>query len=143
VRERVQISVPPLDASGRRQIDFVLTWEALRPGIRLSGMQDGKGYGGFNIRFAPRTETVVNSEHTPRTKDSNLEKNAWAELRGKYAGGVATVRITPDPGNPGEPNAWCLRNYGFLGVNFPGLDFYTLEPGKPLVMKYRVTVTGE
>ena len=57
-----------------------------------------------------------------------------------HGGRLAGARITIDSANPGYPNGWCLRNYGFLGVNFPGLDYYTLAPGTPLVMRFRVTL---
>ena len=42
--------------------------------------------------------------------------------------------------NPGYPkNGWLLRHgFGFLNVSYPGLEPVTLEPGKPLVLKYRV-----
>ncbi len=46
--------------------------------------------------------------------------------------------------NPGYPNnGWLLRHgFGFLNVSYPGLTPCTLEPGKPLVLKYRVTLGG-
>ena len=52
------------------------------------------------------------------------------------------VRVTIVPSHPGYPNGWCLRHYGFLGVNYPGLEAITLKPGQPLTLKYRVTVYG-
>ena len=64
------------------------------------------------------------------------------------------VRITPDEKNIQTPYQWCLRQsvqrtmtlgdkrYGFAGASFPGrtnnVDRYTLEPGKPLNLKFRV-----
>ncbi len=50
-----------------------------------------------------------------------------------------------DESNPGFPSQWCLRHYGFVGASFPGktveVDGYTLEPGKPLTLKFRVRVS--
>jgi hypothetical protein len=55
------------------------------------------------------------------------------------------LRITPDQNNPAAPHQWCLRKYGFIGASFPGrtdaLESYTIEPGKPLVLRFRVTVS--
>ncbi|MBI3697848.1 MAG: PmoA family protein, partial [Acidobacteria bacterium] len=59
---------------------------------------------------------------------------------GTFQGRRAGARIDVDPANPAAPNGWCLRRYGFLGVSFPALETYTLEHGRPLVLKYRVTV---
>jgi len=42
--------------------------------------------------------------------------------------------------HPGHPPGWCLGEYGFLGVDWPGLGRYVLEPGKPVVLAYRVFV---
>jgi hypothetical protein len=54
------------------------------------------------------------------------------------------LRITSDDKNPGVPMQWCLRNYGFIGASFPGrtasVDHYTLEPGKPLTLRFRVRI---
>jgi hypothetical protein len=44
------------------------------------------------------------------------------------------------PANPGYPhNGWLMRHgFGFLNVSYPGLEPITLEPGKPLLLRYRV-----
>jgi hypothetical protein len=55
------------------------------------------------------------------------------------------LRITPDEKDPGAPYQWCLRSYGFVGASFPGrtdqVESYTLEPGKPLTLRFRVSVS--
>jgi hypothetical protein len=124
----------------RRTLDFKLTFEALAAPVKIAGEQAGKGYGGFCIRFGPRKDTVIRTDTGRETEDTNLAPHPWAELEGTFEGGRAGARIEIDPANPGFPNGWCLRHYGFLGVNFPGLQAWTLEPGKPLALKYRVTV---
>lgn len=138
-RETVGIVAHPA-AGNRRALDFTLAFEALDRPVRIAGMQDGKGYGGFCMRFGPRQQTVVRTEAGVEAKDTNLVPHPWAELEGTFGGRRAGARIEIDPSNPGFPNGWCLRDYGFLGVNFPGLEPYTLEPSKPLALKYRVTV---
>ncbi len=139
VRESVEIVARPA-ASGRRVLEFVLFFEALGDPVSISGQQDGKGYGGFCIRFAPRENTVVRTDAGLEPKDTNLVPHPWAELEGTFSGRRAGARIEIDRSNPGYPNGWCLRHYGFLGVNFPGLDRHILKPGEPLRVKYRVIV---
>jgi L-alanine-DL-glutamate epimerase-like enolase superfamily enzyme len=136
VREIVRIAVSP-----RHRFDLALTFEALDGPITIAGTQDqGKGYGGLGCRFAPRKNTAIRTDKGAEAKDTDMVQHPWAELEADYAGGGARLRIDDYATNPGYPNGWCLRAYGFLGVNYPGLKAHVLEPGKPLELKYGVTV---
>jgi hypothetical protein len=127
----------------RRALDFTLVFEALGEPVSLTGESaNKKGYGGFNVRFAPRERTAILTDRGKEAVDSNMVPLPWAELAADYAGRHAAVRVEVAPGNPAYPNGWCLRHYGYLGVNFPGLTTYTLERGKPLRLSYRVIVSG-
>jgi hypothetical protein len=144
VREDVKLTTMPSKA-GAREFDIELTWEALGATVTLKGSREaGKSYGGLSARFAKRDNTVIRADGETLTKDEDLDPHKWAELEGVYGGKKALLRITPDPGNPGVPYQWCLRNYGFIGASFPGRtatqDGYTLQPGKPLKLKFRVRV---
>lgn len=142
VREQVTIQAHAVK-DGSRDIDFTVRLRALRPGVSIAGTQEGgKGYGGFNIRFAPRKGTKIETEDGPDVPDSDLKPQPWAQLNGEYGGKSAAARITIDKSNPGFPNGWCLRHYGFLGVDYPGLTPVDLPTDKDLVLRYRVTVTG-
>jgi hypothetical protein len=143
IAEQALIETYP--STGRvRNIDFTLRFEAVAGPVTISGTaSQNKGYGGFQVRFAPRDTTTIRTVAGPDVEDSDRVPYPWAELAGAFGGKRATLRITMDPKNAGFPNTWCLRHYGFLGVNFPGLDKYTLAPGKPLVMRYRVTISSE
>jgi len=141
IRETVEILTRKAN-QGRRELDITLTFEALDEPVAIAGQQNGKGYGGFSIRFAPRESTVVRTEAGSEAKATDLVPHPWAELEGTYAGNRAVTRVDIGQSNPAYPDGWCLRHYGFLGVNFPGLEPFTIEPGKPLVLKYRVTVSG-
>ena len=136
--ETVEIVARPAQAN-RRALDFRLTFQALERPIEISG-RPVKGYGGLGFRFAPRTETTIRTEAGLESKDTDLMTHPWAELEASFEGRRAGARIEVDASNPDLPNAWCLRHYGYLGVNFPGLTSYTLTPGKPLMLKYRVTL---
>jgi hypothetical protein len=145
VSETVRITLLP--AKGKtRSFEVALKLEAVDQPVTLRGSPDkGKSYGGFSARFAPREQTALRSAEGPVAKDEDLAPHQWAELTAAYAGRKATLRITPDVKNPGVPYQWCLRNYGFVGASFPGrtesVSGYTLEPGKPLELKFTVTVS--
>jgi hypothetical protein len=142
-RETVEITAHPAQAN-RRRLDFTLRFEALGKSIDIAGTPDQqKGYGGLCFRFAPREDTVLTTDAGREPKDTNMVPHPWAQLEGRFEGRRAGARIDIDPSHPAFPNGWCLRHYGFLGVNFPGLTSYTLNPGKPLTLKYRVTVFSE
>jgi type 1 glutamine amidotransferase len=142
VEEEIEITAHP--ASGdRRDLDFTVRLRAVAGNVSIRGTDEGnKGYGGFNIRFAPRTGTRIDTATLADSPDSDLKPNAWAELTGTFGDKRAGARITIDPANPGSPNGWCLRHYGFLGVDYPGMQEARLNPGQPLTLKFRVSLSG-
>ena len=146
VREHVVLTARPPKGKAY-DFDVELRLEALGAPVLLAGAPDaGKSYGGaLNVRFAPRTETVIRTESGVLPKDDDLHPHDWTEFEAVYQGKRAALRIAPDSKNPGFPHQWCLRQYGFVGASFPGKTAiakdYTLRPGQPLALRYRVTVT--
>ncbi|MBS1876776.1 MAG: ThuA domain-containing protein [Acidobacteria bacterium] len=142
VEDDMEIVAHPV-VGGRRNLDFTLKIRATGDPVQIAGTKDsGKGYGGFNIRFAPRTGTVIDTAGEANVKDSDLVPKQWAELTGDFGDKRAGARITIDAGNPGGASGWCLRHYGFLGVDFPGLRPYTLTASAPLTLKFRITLVS-
>ena len=140
VKETVEVVARPARGNARR-LDLALTFEAVGRAVEIAGEPaQQKGYGGLSLRFGPRQETRIRTDAGLEAKDTNMAPHPWAELEGVFQGRRAGARIDIDPSNPDFPSGWCLRNYGFLGVNFPGLKPYRLEPGRPLVLRYWVTV---
>lgn len=124
-----------------RAIDVAFEWEARNRPITISP-KDAKGYGGLCLRFGPREDTVLTTAEGRQEKDSNLQPSPWADLSARFGGrpGTSGAAIFIDADNPAFPNGWCLRHYGFLGVNWPGADTCTLRPGEPVKLRYRVWV---
>ena len=109
-----------------------------------------RGLAGSACRFSPRdggaAKTVIRTEEGIAAKDGVLARHAWAEIAGTFRGKLAGARVEDDDANPGYPhNGWLLRHgFGFLNVSYPGRKPLTIEPGKPLVLKYRVVLfSGE
>jgi len=151
LKEDVEMVVHGVESAAgsgtQRVIDFTLRFEAVSKPVEILGTSEGKkGFGGFCFRFAPRdggtAKTIIRTEKGLSPKDAVLGKHQWAEVAGVFQSKPAWGRIDDQPGNPGYPgNGWLLRHgFGFLNVSYPGLTPYTLEPGKPLVLKYRVTL---
>jgi hypothetical protein len=145
VGETLRLTVLPARGA-TREFRVELTWEALHSPVTLRGSPDpGKSYGGFSARFAPRENTIVRADGEVLQKDEDLVPRAWAELEGVYQGKRVVLRITPDASDAGAPYQWCLRRYGFVGASFPGKtasrDAYTLEPAKPLTLRFEVTAS--
>ena len=136
--ETVEITARPA-RDHRREFDLALSFTAVDRPIELRG-EIKKGYGGLGVRFAPREKTVLTTDKGTENGDSNMVPHAWAQLEALFQGHPAGLRVDVDPSNAGAPNGWCLRHYGYLGVNFPGLAAYRLEPGVPYKLKYKVTV---
>lgn len=140
VREAVDIRVHR-SAKDKRNVDLAITVEAIGKDVILAGSpEDSKGYGGLCVRFGPRTETRILTPEGPVSANENEVPHAWAAMEALFDGKRAGLRVTSDAANPRHPPGWCLRPYGFVGANFPGLRPYTLTPGQPLTLRYRVTV---
>jgi hypothetical protein len=144
VKEDVEI-VTHRAAKDQRVMDFTLSFEALDGPVVIVGTPDSKkGYGGFAFRTAPRdggaAKTIIRTDKGISEQDGVLSRHPWAEIAGSFHGKEAGVRIEDDPANPGYPkNGWLMRHsFALLNVSYPGLDPITLQPGKPLVLKYRV-----
>jgi hypothetical protein len=134
VKETVELTVRSA-AGNRRQVDVKLTFEAVDAPVEIAG-REIKGYGGVGVRFAPRSETTIRTDAGVESKDSDMVRHPWAELEGVFEGRRAGLRIDSIGTVPG----WCLRHYGYIAANVPGLDTLTLRPGKPLELNYRLTV---
>lgn len=138
VKEIVEITVRKADGN-RRTLDFRLSFEAVDAPVEIRG-REVKGYGGFGMRFAPRSETVLRTASGVEPKDTDMVRHPWTELEAVFGGRRAGARIEDGRENPGWPAGWCQRHYGYLCANYPGLESRTLTPGRPLNLAYRVTV---
>jgi hypothetical protein len=143
VQENVSIVAHPL-MDGQRDLDVTVTLHSMGAEVAISGRPDhNKGYGGaLEIRFAPRTDTRIRTSGQEDAPYSDRVPAAWAELTGNFGGKVVTTRVTEDPSNPGAPNGWCLRHYGFLGVEYPGLELRRLDSRVPMSMKFRISFSS-
>jgi hypothetical protein len=150
VKEDVEIVTHGVEHSPsglKRQLDFTIRIEAIDKPVEIVGTSEGnKGFGGFCFRVAPRdggtAKTIIRTEKGISAKDQEMGRNAWAEVAGTFHGKQAWGRIDDLEGNPGFPqNGWLLRHgFGFMNVSYPGRTPITLQPGKPLELKYRVTL---
>lgn len=148
VKEDVEIVIHPT-TNNRRQLDFTLRFEATDKPVVIVGTPDyKKGYGGFTFRTAPRdggaAKTIIRTDEGVSEKDGVMARHPWAEILGTFAGKNEAIRVEDDPSNPGYPkNGWLMRHsFALLNVSYPGLEPLTLEPGKPLVLKYRVILSS-
>ena len=154
VNETVEIVTHPLKDK-QRVIDFVLSFEATDQPVLISGTHDvekgfgPKGYGGFAFRTPPRDggpkKTTITTDKGVLPKDGILTPTPWAAVSGLFNGKLETIRIDDNAANPGFPtNGWLLRHsFAMLNVSYPGLTPLTLEHGKPLVLKYTVTISSD
>ncbi len=145
VDERVGIVVHPAQNSSRR-LDFTLRFEATDAPVEVVGTPDQKkGFGGFCFRFAPRDDgranTVIRTDKGVAKGDGIMDVHPWAQIEGVFKGKRGGARVEDDSRNPGYPNGWLMRyGFGFLNVSYPGLAPIKLERGKPLELRYRVTL---
>lgn len=127
-----------------RAIDFFLTLTATDKPVTIGGrLTESKGYGGFNVRFAKRRDTLLFGPNGRQPGSLNRVSMSWSDLAAKFVAGsdrVSGLAIFDSPGNPGFPSGWSNRSYGYLNPGWPGLGKFVLEPGKPLRLRYRVWI---
>ena len=148
VKEDVDIRIHPM-ANNRRKLDFTLRFEAIEKPVVIVGTPvQKKGYGGFAFRTAPRdggaAKTIIRTDEGVSEKDGVMARHPWAEILGSFQGKKEAIRVEDDASNAGYPkNGWLMRHsFALLNVSYPGLEPITLEPGKPLVLKYRVILSS-
>lgn len=144
LKEDVEI-VTHRAVGGSRVLDFALRLEATQQPVEIVGTSEGKkGFSGFCFKFAAPDggKPTISTEQGVSPKDGVLARHAWAQLAGTFHGHPAGARVEDDPANPGYPrNGWLMRHQlSCLNVSYPGLKPVTLTPGKPLVLKYKVTL---
>ncbi|HLJ57841.1 MAG TPA: DUF6807 family protein [Chthonomonadaceae bacterium] len=144
VKEQVEIVAHPADGN-RQALDFTLSFEAVSDPVTIVGTPDQKkGFGGFAMRFATPdgggSKTIITTDEGVSPKDGVMARHSWAQISGIYHGKAAGARVEDDPTNPGYPrNGWLMRHeLCCLNVSYPGLEPLVLQPGKPLILKYRV-----
>ena len=139
VNEKLMLTVFRAGKIGR-VVDVDLHLEATNNPITIAGQGD-RGYGGFNFRPAGRREEVITTMAGVQ-QDSDLVPSPWGDFSGRFGDGerLSGLAIFQHSENPRFPSGWCLRHYGFLGVDFPGTEPFELRPGEPLRLRYRVWV---
>jgi hypothetical protein len=127
-----------------RAMDVFITLTAPGTPVTIGGqLEDGKGYGGFNVRFAPRQDTHITGPDGRQPDNVNCVRMTWSDLSGQFTRGSETISglaIFDSPGNPHFPNGWSNRAYGYLNPAWPGLDKFELKTGVPLRLRYRVWI---
>ncbi len=110
IRETVEILTRKAN-QGRRELDIALTFEALDEPVAIAGQQDGKGYGGFSVRFASRENTVLRTGSGIEAKDEiSLGKAISTANRSRNAsvilGGSACKSTNESVSGPLMSNSW-------------------------------------
>ncbi len=126
---------------GGRAIDLDLTFRAVGGPVELLGAK-GKGYGGLNVRFASADRRVLQTDRPRSPQTSDHERFPWVDLSAAFGkdGAVSGAAVMAHPEHPDFPPGWTLRTgyAGIINAAWPGLKPYTLCPGSPLHLDYRI-----
>lgn len=138
-KEIVTFKVHPANGVGRA-IDVEIALEAVGGPMELGGApESNKGYGGLSLRGAPGFKgAALVTDKGPQEEDAVNTAFLWADVSTEEHG----VAIFVAPDHPDRPLPWLIRNSyaGFLNPSWPGLAGAVLEPGKPVVLKYRLYI---
>ncbi len=147
------------DASGRKLLDETVSLRVHRADgklrlidceLRLSASTDpvtigvsATGYSGFGIRFAEGADKQIRVPSGLISKDEDRKPHQWADYSSRFSGqpGRDGIAILDNSRNPNSPPGWTLRFYGYINPAFTSAaSDYTIEPGSPLTLRYRVVV---
>jgi hypothetical protein len=151
VREELRLTVHAAQAESRA-IDIEVRWTPLDEPLTLWGAE-GKSYGGFNFRFAPRArptitipagsklEGVITAEGRV-SGDLVVTRLPWADLSGDFGGskGQSGAAIFVHPQHRDYPPTWMARHYGLVSVGWPGVTPQTFPVGETFSCRYRVWI---
>ena len=119
-------------------------WAAAETKTQIGGrLTAGKGYGGLNVRFAPRTDAIITMDGKRMQEQLVNQKPArWSDFSAVFAPAKKRtgLAVCAHPKNPIWPERWCNRYYGILGAASPGLSLLTLKQNEPVVFRYRLVV---
>jgi hypothetical protein len=101
-------------------------------------------FGFLAVRVAPSLSVfdgggeIRNARGECNERGAHLRRAEWLDQSGPVApgkwGGVALLDHSQ---NPNHPTVWHCRNDGWAGAAFTADGPRTLEPGRPLVLRYR------
>jgi hypothetical protein len=128
-------------ADGQRAIDIDFRFTPVDKPITLQGAE-GKSYGGLNLRYGPRTDTVITVPAGRTKEDLSDTPLAWADLSANFSGATTQsgAAVFVDPTHPDFPPTWLTRHYGILCVGWPGVKARTFPPGVPIRLSYRIWI---
>lgn len=126
---------------GARILDYRLDLAAVDVPVTIG--VSGTGYSGFGIRFIRGQEAQILTAEGPISEDENRLPHRWADYSSILPAQDHPVGLTimNHRENPGSPPGWTLRFYGYMNPAFTSrTDDYTIQPGSPLQLKYRVYI---
>ncbi len=140
VQEQVWLRASP-SSEDERALDVELALVPIAEPLTLRGAE-GKSYGGFTFRFAPRTNTVITTPLGQGDKDLMVTRMPWADFSARFAGRTehSGAAVFVAPGHPDFPPEWMTRHYGLLCVGWPGAKAKTFQPDEMIRCRYRVWI---
>jgi hypothetical protein len=123
-----------------RIIDLAFRFIALKDSVTLA-RRETRLYGGLNVRMqTPKQQEIFTFRDT-----TNVDpRRAWSDLSGLFTGansksGMTVMQYKQNPDYPGDwiqyPElSWCQPTFPAAGTR------YSLIPGKPLILRYRLFV---
>ncbi len=84
---------------------------------------------------------ILNSNGERNEQGAHLKRADWLDQSGPIARGKwAGIAILDNPANPNHPTGWHCRNDGWANAAFNIDQPFTIEPGNPLRLRYRVVL---
>ncbi len=137
-------------------MDWAITLTAVGKPVELGKTKEG----GFSVRVATELTSPEPGKNAKPAKDRGDGKMVdalgnqdeppvrehaapWADNYGVIGGKTVGVALMNHPQSWRYPTNWHVRNYGLFAANaFFVQGSHTLEPGKPITLRYRLYAHG-
>jgi len=141
--EKTTITVHSLQ-NGIRKIDFVISLQALVPGVEIGGSDDEKGYGGFCARLKlPDDLTFISDYKSVTPEVTQVVAGPWMDFSASFGrnGETSGVAILCHPETPNYPALWILRaKTSMQNIVYPGRNPVKIQLNKPINLYYRLII---
>jgi hypothetical protein len=129
---------------GHRLADVTLE---LRPPVDQAVVLGETTFGFLSARVAQSMTVfdgggeIRNSAGQRNEQQAHRQRAAWLDQAGPVREDLWNgIAILEHPSNPRHPTVWHCRNDGWACASFNGEGPWTVEPGKPLELRYRVVL---
>lgn len=139
IQEKTQVCIYPKQPNYRR-IDFIINLKALEQGLKLGGIDNDKGIGGFSIHLKTDENTVFTDieNNTIILTEHAIDSGRIIDITNKKQKNGVSIIIWKQ--NPGKTKWILYKENSLQNASWPGCTPINLSVNEPLTLKYTLII---